>query len=189
MGRPAVFLDRDGVLTIPRFADGRSYAPLSLDAFRLYPDATQGVAQLKAAGFVVIVATNQPDITTGKLAPETLARLPDRLRAHIAIDDIEVSTATRSAPDRRRKPEPGMLLDAAAKWDIDLGASYMVGDRASDVICGVNAGCRAVFIDLGYTAEKAPTDQDATAADLAGAVDWICADHARRGGKDGTQRR
>lgn len=186
MGRAAVFLDRDGVLTVPQFRDGRSYAPTSLDEFRLYADAASSVARLKSLGLLVIVVTNQPDITTGRLAPETLESMHARLRAATAIDDIEVSTATRAAPDRRRKPEPGMLLDAAAKWDIDLAASYMVGDRASDVTCGVRAGCRTVFIDLGYTAETQPAEQDATATDLAGAVDWICADHALRGGRHGT---
>lgn len=188
MGRAAVFLDRDGVLTVPRFANGRSYAPTTLDDFRLYPDATPGVARLKAQDLLVIVATNQPDITTGRLAPQTLDAMHARLRARTAIDDIEVSTATRAAPDRRRKPEPGMLIDAAAKWDIDLAASYMVGDRASDVICGARAGCRTVFIDLGYSAEIPPETPNATAADLTGAVDWICADHAQRGGRDGSHR-
>lgn len=182
MGCSAVFLDRDGVLTVPRFADGRSYAPCTLAEFRLYPDATSGIARLKERDFMVIVATNQPDISTGKLAPETLQAMHARLRTETMIDDIEVSTAIRAAPDRRRKPEPGMLIDAAVKWDIDLAASYMVGDRASDVICGVRAGCRTVFIDLGYTAEAAPGEQDATAANLAEAVDWICADQACRGG-------
>lgn len=182
MARAAVFLDRDGVLTVPRFADGRSYAPATLDEFRLYPDAAPSVARLKDHDFLVVVATNQPDITTGRLAPGTLAGMHARLCVETAIDDVEVSTATRAAPDRRRKPEPGMLIDAAAKWDIDLSASYMVGDRASDVICGVRAGCRTVFIDRGYTAETPPDEQDATAANLAEAVEWICADSARRGG-------
>ena len=182
MGRAAVFLDRDGVLTIPHFRDGRSYAPTQIQDFRLYPGASAATARLKNAGFTVIVATNQPDITTGKLDPETLGEMHDRLRAETTIDDIEVSTATRANPDRRRKPEPGMLLDAAAKWDIDLSTSYMVGDRASDIICGVRAGCRTVFIELGYTSEAPPTEQNTTATNLGEAVDWICADYGRQGG-------
>ena len=174
MGRPAVFLDRDGVLTIPEFRDGRSYAPTSLENFQLYADAAPSVARLKEQGYLVIVATNQPDVTTGKLDGQTLETMHHILRAETRVDDIEVSFATRDAPDRRRKPEPGMLIDAAQKWDIDLTTSYMVGDRASDVRCGVQAGCRAVFIDLGYTAEETPRGQDATFANLSQAVDWIC---------------
>ncbi|MEM7060127.1 MAG: HAD-IIIA family hydrolase [Pseudomonadota bacterium] len=181
MSKPGVFLDRDGVLTVPVFRDGRSFAPLSLDEFRFYEGAAANVAELKRIGFVVIVATNQPDVTTGKLDPAELDRMHTKITTETGVDGIEVSTATRDAPDRRRKPEPGMLLDAAKKWDIDLKTSYMVGDRASDITCGVRAGCRTVFVDLGYTAETPATDQNATVADLAEAVSWIDADARRRG--------
>ncbi len=174
--RRAVFLDRDGVLSVPEFRDGRSFAPLRLEDFHLYPDAVDGVARLKSAGFTVIVVTNQPDVTTGKLSPDVLDAMHAQLSRTCDIDAIEVSVATRADPDRRRKPYPGMLLDAAAVWDIDLAASFMVGDRASDIACGRAAGARTVFIDLGYAAEAAPTDQDATVASLSEAVDWICAD-------------
>lgn len=179
MANKAVFLDRDGVLTIPTFREGRSFAPRTLDAFRLYPDAKDAVRRLKRAGFLVIVATNQPDVTTGHLAQRTLDEMHRRLALALPIDGIEISTATRAAPDRRRKPEPGMLFDAADKWDIDLSASYMVGDRASDVACGRAGGCRTVFIDLGYTAEAAPTEQDATVRTLKDAVVWVSADSAK----------
>ena len=113
MARAGVFLDRDGVLTIPEFRDGRSFAPRRLDNFRLYPGAAGAVGRLKTAGFIVIVATNQPDVTTGALARRTLDQMHQRMCAALPLDDIEVSTATRHAPDRRRKPAPGMLLDAA----------------------------------------------------------------------------
>lgn len=173
----AVFLDRDGVLSIPEFRDGRSYAPRCLADFHLYPDAAESVARLKAAGFLVIVATNQPDVTTGALSMAELKAMHVQLRAACAVDDIEVSIATRAAPDERRKPKPGMLLDAARQWDIDLAASYMVGDRASDIACGRAAGTRTVFIDLGYTSEASPEGHDASVSSLKAAVDWICADH------------
>ena len=182
MGKPAVFLDRDGVLTIPVFRNGRSYAATTLDEFRVYADANQSVKRLKEDGFLVIVATNQPDVTTGKLARQTLEEMHRRLMREMPVDDIEVSTATRDAPDDRRKPAPGMLLDAAKKWDIDLSASYMVGDRASDVTCGIRAGCKTIFVDLGYTAENPPVEQNTTVANLAEAVAWIRADSGRIGG-------
>ncbi|MEM9138494.1 MAG: HAD-IIIA family hydrolase [Pseudomonadota bacterium] len=176
MGKRAVFLDRDGVLTIPVFRDGRSYAPRLLQDFRLYPAAKDAVKRLKKDGFLVVVVTNQPDVTTGILPERTLAEMHRRLKAALPVDGIEVSTATRDAPDRRRKPEPGMLEDAAGKWDIDLASSYMVGDRASDITCGMRAGCRTVFIDLGYTAEAPPNGQNATVSGLAEAVNWIRSD-------------
>ncbi|MEM6623979.1 MAG: HAD-IIIA family hydrolase [Pseudomonadota bacterium] len=173
MSRRAVFLDRDGVLSIPEFRDGRSFAPTRLEDFHLYSDAAPSVAQLKDAGFMVIVATNQPDVTTGRMAASALEAMHKALSVSCLVDAIEVSTATRVAPDRRRKPNPGMLLDAVAAWDIDVATSYMVGDRASDIACGRAAGVRTVFIDRGYTSETLPTDQDATVKSLGEAVAWI----------------
>lgn len=176
--RRAVFLDRDGVLTIPQFRDGRSYAPTALADFHIYDDAPAAVAALKAAGFLVIVATNQPDVGAG-LVPQTAVEEMHRiLRAKTAVDDVEVCYETRAEAEgkgnsARRKPGCGMLLDAARKWGIDLPASYMVGDRDSDVAAGRKAGCVALFIDRGYTAEARPTEQAATVASLAEAADWI----------------
>jgi D-glycero-D-manno-heptose 1,7-bisphosphate phosphatase len=176
--RRAVFLDRDGVLTIPEFRDGRSYAPTKLADFRTYGDAPAAVAALKDAGFLVIVVTNQPDVGAGLVPQATVEEMHRILRAETAVDDIEVCYETRAQAamqgDRaRRKPGCGMLLDAARKWDIDLAASYMVGDRESDVAAGRRAGCAALFIDRGYTAEARPTEQAATVTSLTEAADWI----------------
>lgn len=176
MRNRAVFLDRDGVLTVPEFLNGRSYAPTSLEAFSLYEDAATSVAKLQAEGFKVIVVTNQPDITTGKLSTDTLDEMHKRLTSLTGVDDIEFSIATRSAPDRRRKPAPGMLVDAGARHNLALDISYMVGDRASDIACGSAAGCRTVFIDRNYTVEALPTEQHATVVSLAMATSWIIQD-------------
>ncbi len=171
--RRAVFLDRDGVLTVPEFRNGRSYAPRRLEDFRLYKDAVESVARLKAAGYTVIVVTNQPDVGAGLMSRDTLREMNRRLAAATRVDAIEVCTSPREAPCRRRKPAPGMLIDAALAGQIDLPASWMVGDRAGDVAAGRAAGCGAIFVDRGYDAETPPTEQDATVASLFEAVDWI----------------
>ena len=170
--RRAVFLDRDGVLTIPEFREGRSFAPRTLDAFQLYADAAASVRDLKRAGFVVIVATNQPDVGAGLVNESVILEMHERLRAAVPIDDIEVCYETRAQATNRRKPGAGMLIDAAAKWRIDLGASYLVGDRGSDVEAALTAGCIAVFIDLGYS-EPPPRGQAARVRSLREAADWI----------------
>lgn len=176
----AVFLDRDGVLVVPEFRDGRSFAPRTLEAFRLYPDADNAVRMLKEEGFVVIVVTNQPDVGAGVLDASVVETMHARLRRQVGVDDIEVCYETRQQASPRRKPDPGMLLEAARKWSVDLARSYMVGDRAGDIEAGRRAGCTGVFIDLGYTAEPAPTGQAATVASLAQAVDWILTEERRR---------
>jgi D-glycero-D-manno-heptose 1,7-bisphosphate phosphatase len=125
---------------------------------------------LKAAGYVVIVATNQKDIETGKTKRETLDAMHDRLRAAVAVDDIRVCTCIDECPCY--KPNPGMLLEAARDWNIDLSASVMIGDRWRDIGAGRNAGCVTVFIDRGY-AEDTRFTPDLTATDLADAVDRL----------------
>ena len=173
--RKAVFLDRDGVLVEPEFRDGRSFAPRRLEDFRIYADAAPAVRLLKDAGFLTIVATNQPDVGAGRTERALLDAMHSRLREVVALDAIEVCCDTKEAGCPRRKPEPGMLLDAAQAQGIDLASSYMVGDRWSDVEAGSRAGCVSIFIDHGYTAESAPSGQAATVKCLAGAVDWILA--------------
>lgn len=180
----AVFLDRDGVLVVPERRDGRSFAPSRLEDLAFYPDAARAVGDLKDAGFIVIVFTNQPDVGAGLVRRETIEAMHRRLRREIPVDDIEVSYLTREQAleqaDRRRKPGIGMLLDAARRWQLDLGVSYVVGDRASDIEAGTRAGCTSLFIDLGYAAEDPPTRQAATVAGLGEAVAWIRAEEARR---------
>jgi D-glycero-D-manno-heptose 1,7-bisphosphate phosphatase len=172
---PAVFLDRDGVLVIPRFRDGRSFAPTSLEEFAVYPDAASSVRRLKLAGFKVVVVTNQPDVGERKVSREIVEEMNARLCREMPIDAIKACYHTKIENCACRKPRPGMLVEAAAELDIDLRASVMVGDRASDVEAGTRAGCRTVFIDLDYTAELRPAQVDHVVASLAGATDWILA--------------
>jgi D-glycero-D-manno-heptose 1,7-bisphosphate phosphatase len=174
----AVFLDRDGVLSIPEFRDGRSYAPRRLEDFVLYDDAAASVDTLKCAGFLVIVVTNQPDVGAGRVPRETVEAMHRRMREAVAVDDIEVCYETSAQATERRKPGDGMLRDAASKWAIDLAQSFMVGDRASDIEAARRAGCRAVFIDRGYRAEPTPEGHDASVRNLAEAAAWICANAA-----------
>lgn len=173
MARRAVFLDRDGVVVIPTFRDGRSYAPTSLEQFKVYPDAAQSVRRLKQAGYKVVVVTNQPDVGAGRAAQSVVEEMHARLECQMPLDAIMVCYHTKDQNCDCRKPKPGLLRQAAAEMDIDLVSSVMVGDRASDVEAGVRAGCRTVFIDRGYTTELRPEQADRTVTSLAGATDWI----------------
>lgn len=169
-GVPAVFLDRDGVLVVPEFRDGRSYAPRDLANYAFYPDAAASVAALKADGFLTIVVTNQPDIGAGLISAQTVEEMHRMLQQAMPVDSIRVCAHTRADKCDCRKPAPGLLLKAAQDFGIDLDRSYMIGDRSSDVEAGKAAGCRTIFIDLGYTAELRPDDADWTVASLAEAT-------------------
>ena len=139
----------------------------------LYPDASAAVSRLKTAGFLVVVATNQPDVGAGLIEQRVVEAMHAQLRHEAAVDDIEVCYDPADRATNRRKPGTGMLLDLAARWDIDLSASYMVGDRQGDIEAGANAGCVAIFVDRDYTAETKPTRQAATVRSLGEAAAWI----------------
>lgn len=153
----AVFLDRDGVIVVPEFRDGRSFAPKTLDAFRLYESAPKCLKLLKEAGFLLVVVTNQPDVGMGVVSLSVLDEMHRRMRDALPIDDVRVCTHTRDDGCLCRKPRPGMLTTAAAALGITLDRSFMIGDRESDVAAGRAAGCQTVFIDLAYAAEPKPS--------------------------------
>ena len=148
----AVFLDRDGVINRALEREKKPYPPRSLAEFEILPGVPEACARLKQAGFLLVVATNQPDVGRGTLAQATVEALHAEMRRLLPIDRVEVCYhAGRGAPECDcRKPRPGMLLRAAAELGIDLRRSFMVGDRWRDIDCGHAAGCRTVFIDYGY---------------------------------------
>ncbi|MFC3674870.1 D-glycero-alpha-D-manno-heptose-1,7-bisphosphate 7-phosphatase [Ferrovibrio xuzhouensis] len=172
----AVFLDRDGILVVPEFRDGRSYAPRRLQNFAIYPEARRNLDRLKRAGFSLVVVTNQPDVGAGLLERGQLEEMHRLLREALPVDEIAVCCHTREDRCACRKPEPGLIHGSADQLRIDLAASYMVGDRASDIEAGARAGCRTVFVDLCYTAEPTPDGPTANVSSLGEAVDWILAD-------------
>ena len=174
--RPAVFLDRDGTLNVQTIRDGKPYSPSTVDAFQLFPDVPAACSRLAAAGFVLVVATNQPDVGRGVVPQSTIEAMHARLRQLIPeIAHIEVCYAPgqgESPPDPRRKPAPGMLLDATRELGLDLARSWMIGDRWRDVDCGKRAGVRTVFIDFGY-AEELQEQPDFIVKSFAEAADTI----------------
>jgi D-glycero-D-manno-heptose 1,7-bisphosphate phosphatase len=157
--RPAIFLDRDGTLNVQSVRGGTPYAPTRLEEFKLIEGAAEGCRALKAAGYALVVATNQPDVGRGEVPREVIESMHVLLLQLIPeIERIEVCyDPGRGEKSLRRKPEPGMLLDAAAALGIDLSRSWMVGDRWKDVVCGRKAGVRTVFIDYGYSDEAKST--------------------------------
>jgi D-glycero-D-manno-heptose 1,7-bisphosphate phosphatase len=153
--RPAVFLDRDGTLNVQHVRDGTPFAPLRIEDFVLYEGAQEGCRALKAAGYVLVVATNQPDVGRGDVAQSVIEAMHAHLLRLIPeIDRVEVCyDPGRGEKSLRRKPEPGMILDAARELGIDLSRSWMIGDRWRDVESGRRAGVKTVFIDFGYSDE------------------------------------
>ena len=170
----AVFLDRDGVINRPVIRDGRPYPPSDEAALELLPGVGDALARLRAAGFRLVVVTNQPDVARGTQTLDGLARIHARLSSQLPLDDIRVCVHDDADRCECRKPAPG-LLEAAARQDgLSLPDSFMVGDRWRDIEAGRRAGCTTVFIDWGYD-ERRPDRPDAVVGSLPEAADWILA--------------
>lgn len=154
MLKPAVFLDRDGTLNVQVIRDGKPYSPRAVFDFKLFPQIPEDCAKLKEAGYTLVVATNQPDVGRGDLDQSVIEAMHAKLLSEVpAIDHVEVSYDSGKVPAYRRKPEPGMLLDAAKSLGLDLHRSWMIGDRWRDIDCGKRANVRTIFIDFGYAEE------------------------------------
>lgn len=176
--RPAIFVDRDGTLNVQVLRDGRPFPPQTVGEFRLFEGVPAACQALQAAGYVLVVATNQPDVGRGTQSQAVVEAMHDELRRLVPeIARIEVCYApgrAESPPDPRRKPEPGMLLAAARELGLDLTRSWMIGDRWRDMDAGARAGVRTVFIDFGY-AENLGSAPDFTVRSFAEAARIILA--------------
>jgi D-glycero-D-manno-heptose 1,7-bisphosphate phosphatase len=181
--RRAAFLDRDGVLNYSPIVDGKPVSPRGLDDLEILPGVDEACRRLGAAGFMLVVVTNQPEIARGTLSRETVEAINDRLRQELPLDEIVICPHDDADNCDCRKPKPGMLLDSARRHDLDLPGSYLVGDRWRDIAAGQRAGCRTVFIDRGYD-ERQPERPDATVSDLTEAAVWILETDERTQSRD-----
>jgi D-glycero-D-manno-heptose 1,7-bisphosphate phosphatase len=155
MARPAVFLDRDGVINRAVTRDGKPYPPASLAEFEILPGVAEACAKFKQAGFLLVVTTNQPDVGRGTTKLETVEAIHEHMRRVLPIDRVEVCYHPGKGASECdcRKPKPGMLLRAARELGIDLTHSFMVGDRWRDIDAGHAAGVTTILIDYGYAEE------------------------------------
>ena len=153
--RQAVFLDRDGVINKALVKDGKPLPPVSLNDFELLSGVEFATHALRKAGFLIVVVTNQPDVATGVQTREVVESMHRKLYEAEICDDVKVCYHVDADACECRKPKPGMLLEAAEQWGIDLKSSFMVGDRWRDVLAGKAAGCKTFFIDYKYREQTA----------------------------------
>jgi D-glycero-D-manno-heptose 1,7-bisphosphate phosphatase len=167
----AVFLDRDGVINRVVLRGGRPYPPASPDDLQFLPDVGDAIGVLRRAGFRIVVVTNQPDVARGAQRREVVEAIHSRIQSAFQIDDFKVCYHVDEDGCACRKPKPGMLLEAAAQWSLDMVQSFMVGDRWRDVAAGKAAGCRTILIDRRY-AERPAENPDAVVDSL-----WEASQH------------
>jgi D-glycero-D-manno-heptose 1,7-bisphosphate phosphatase len=172
VSRPAVFLDRDGVLNAVVLRNGSPHPPASASEVQVLPEALPAVTRLREAGFELVVVTNQPDVARGVQKRNGVDAINDVLRRELGIDHFRMCYHDDSDSCECRKPKPGLLIDAAREFGIDLGESIMIGDRWRDVDAGNSAGCRTILLEAPYSG-RGKTEPDLCVESLSKAVDWI----------------
>jgi D-glycero-D-manno-heptose 1,7-bisphosphate phosphatase len=170
--RPAVFLDRDGVLNEVVVRDGKPLPPQSPDEVIVMAGVAEACARLRRKGFVLVVVTNQPDVARGIQSANGVAAINSVLRHSVDVDAVYVCPHDNEDGCECRKPKPGMLRAAAEDLLLAMDRSFMVGDRWSDIAAGQGAGCRTVYIDNGYQ-EQQPTAPDHVVGNPVEALEWI----------------
>ena len=170
MGRArAVFFDRDGTLMEEVYYCGD---PAKV---KVYAGVTEALRKLKEAGFRTIVITNQSGIGRGLFTVAQYRAVEAEFLRQIGEGLIDASyfcPDVPGVPSTKRKPEPGMVWEAAADFDIDLAGSYFIGDKSADIECGRRAGTRTIQVRTGYGTEQV-CEPDLTAADVAQAVQLV----------------
>lgn len=185
-GRPAAFLDRDGVLNalVPDPDSGRPESPLQPEDVRLQPGVADAARALGEAGFALVGVSNQPAAAKGTISLEQLFAVQERVVDLLGGEGIELdgfylcthhpeaTVAELRGPCDCRKPAPGMLLKAAAELELDLPSSWMIGDTDADIAAGRAAGCRTVLIEHSGSVHKRDggAGEDLGADDLPAAV-------------------
>lgn len=165
----AVFFDRDGTLM-----EEVNYCsdPAKVRVFTGIPEALR---RLRNAGWRVFVITNQAGIGRGIFTEEQYQAVQREFLRQLGNGLVDASyycPDPPGVPSTRRKPEPGMVLEAAADFGIDLGASYFIGDKAIDIECGRRAGTGGILVLTGYGREQ-HCSPDFTAGDAIQAIEWI----------------
>lgn len=166
----AVFFDRDGVLNEAIVRDGVPHPPASCAELRIVDGAAESVDGVRAAGFLAIAVTNQPDVARGIARRGEVEAINRAVASQTHLDAIYTCMHDDADACDCRKPKPGLLQQASREHRIDLQRSFLVGDRVKDVTCGLAAGCTTLFIDRGYPETPAATGADVTVATLRDAV-------------------
>ena len=170
----AIFLDRDGVINRAIIREKKPYPPSKIEDVVFPPGTYQAIQSLRSSGYLVIVVTNQPDVAKGVQSKEMVESIHAIIRQQLQVDDIKICYHVDEDDCHCRKPRPGMILDAAQQYSIDLAGSFMIGDRWRDIEAGKAAGCKTILIrpEISYT-EPQSQGMDAVVDSLYEAAEFI----------------
>ncbi|MSW60149.1 MAG: HAD-IIIA family hydrolase, partial [Actinobacteria bacterium] len=146
----AIFLDRDGVLNLAINRERKPYPPRNVSEVVILPGVEKALQLLRTAKFELVVVTNQPDVSRGTSTMKEVNVINTYISNLLNLENFFICYHDDSDQCDCRKPKPGLLMQAAINLDIELTASYMVGDRWRDIAAGQEAGCKSYFIDYKY---------------------------------------
>ncbi|MDI1352202.1 MAG: HAD-IIIA family hydrolase [bacterium] len=173
MDPKAIFLDRDGVLNESIVCEGIPYPPRNIAELVIADDVFSALHSLKAMGYWLIVVTNQPDVSRGTCSKSVIETINQVLMDRLPLDEVKVCYHDNADKCSCRKPAPGMLLDAAAEYQLHLEQCVMIGDRWRDIEAGHNAGCKTILLQKIILDEPLRRSPDFIASSLTNAVKWI----------------
>lgn len=165
-----MFFDRDGTLI------HEAHYCSNPSQVRAIEGAAEALVKLSAAGFALVIVTNQSGIGRGYFTHEDYRRVHEEVLWQLKPAEITASyydESTPSEPSARRKPSVAMLEEASREHGLDLSRSWMVGDKTSDIECGKNAGLRTVLVETGHGKDHLDCGADAVVPDIGYAADFI----------------
>lgn len=168
--KKAVFIERDGILNEVRVGPTNQIAPLTLEEFKIKKAADPALRRLKKAGFVLIVTTNQPGLSRGYQSRRELDRMHEVLRRCFPIDDLMVCPHDEADHCPCRKPRPGLLIEAAFKWHLNLDHSFVISDKWQDAEAARLCGCTSLLLESPWVGK---VHRDFLLPDLATIVEKI----------------
>ena len=144
--KQAIFIERDGILNLAKVEKQVQLVPQTFEAFEINPAALPLCQHLKAAGFLLIATTNQSGISRGSLSRRELDRMHESLRKLFPLDDLLVCPHDVDDGCTCRKPQPGLLMEAAFKYHIDLERSFVISDKWQDAKAARAVGCTSMLL-------------------------------------------
>jgi D-glycero-D-manno-heptose 1,7-bisphosphate phosphatase len=166
----AIFLDRDGIINRVILKNGKPFSPRILEEFVFCDGVKDFLVESRNTGFFNIVFTNQPDIARGLVDSGLVEKMHNLIKQTLPVDDVLMCPHDDNDNCRCRKPKPGMLIDAAGKWGIDLLSSFVIGDQWKDIEAGKKAGCSTILLDCFYNKN---VECDHRVSDLRSAMNFI----------------
>ena len=149
-----IFLDRDGVINQVVMKDGCPFPPDNLDELVIFPRVYEELTEFKKRGWSLFIVTNQPDVARGLTSKTKVQQINRYIDDYLPVDEILTCFHDDDDECLCRKPKPGLILQAAKKYGINLTSSFMIGDRWKDIEAGKSAGCSTIYIDYGYNEKK-----------------------------------